>query len=508
MNFDVVFTVKKEFGQDDFLRELLIKLGTDKDTPADVVGAQFQEVKESVKEVIVCTAFVEGQCTASVGYDRQEPYIAYESYKEKVGDSYVTRQRPVTQYRTVTDWQMFQTAYSGEAVGVSPNSDEFRIDNDDIILALTTANEDNILVEGEAVVNKSGVSNALTFCKTKVEIQEVNFPGDRRKDVSYKSNATIQRLSCYKLPCYEVTYTYKDKNYTATCFACGNLRIDAQTPPNDVNITAIAKKNTQKEEKTQRNTWILFTASLIAAAALCILLKFPWLFPIPIVLLLKAKKDSDTYSKRYQGYSDYYSKNVAEAKATALKEALEKYGFEPQNTAAGEPEKIPDVPGAMPLKSIKGRVILSWVLSVILVIVSLFTANSVYQQNLHSPKQVDIAVVEKQAYYDPEGYYYIELGYEIETKKLGVEDIKLRVRVSDKKGKELGTINSTLSDLNIAKRDETIITTTLKESRPEKNAFFVELYERDLSELKFEIEIGSIDFSDGKHYYDADFYLG
>ena len=132
MNFDAVFTVKKEFSKDDFLRELIIELGTRNSTPVDVVDADFKEVKESIREVIVCTAQVEGTCTASIGYDRQEPYTDYETYKEKVGDTYVTRQRAVTKYRTVTDWQIFQTQYAGEATCAAYNSDEFGFDETEI----------------------------------------------------------------------------------------------------------------------------------------------------------------------------------------------------------------------------------------------------------------------------------------------------------------------------------------------------------------------------------------
>ncbi|MBO5892409.1 MAG: hypothetical protein J6Q30_06820 [Oscillospiraceae bacterium] len=115
MEFNAVFTVKKEIEKEAFLRQLLINLGNNAETPVDVVNAEIGEVQESIREVILCTAQVSGTCTASVGYDRQEPYMDYETYKEKVGDKYITRQRPVTKYRTVTDWQLFNTVYSGEA---------------------------------------------------------------------------------------------------------------------------------------------------------------------------------------------------------------------------------------------------------------------------------------------------------------------------------------------------------------------------------------------------------
>ena len=46
MNFDAVYTVKKEFGKEEFLRELIIELGLNTGTPVDVVDAEFKDVKE------------------------------------------------------------------------------------------------------------------------------------------------------------------------------------------------------------------------------------------------------------------------------------------------------------------------------------------------------------------------------------------------------------------------------------------------------------------------------
>ena len=40
-------------------------------TPPDVVDAKFRPVEEDVEEVIVCTAHIEMDCSASIGYDRE-----------------------------------------------------------------------------------------------------------------------------------------------------------------------------------------------------------------------------------------------------------------------------------------------------------------------------------------------------------------------------------------------------------------------------------------------------
>ena len=507
MNFDAVFTVKREFSKDDFLRELIIELGTRNSTPVDVVDSDFKEVRESIREVIVCTAQVEGTCTASIGYDRQEPYTDYETYKEKVGDTYVTRQRAVTKYRTVTDWQLFSTPYSGEATCAAYNSDEFELDDSEIVSAIKSVNKNSIAETGEAEVNPTGLASAIAACELKVEWNAVKFPGDRHKDQKYDSNSEVLSLTCYKMPYYEVVYTYNGNDYSACCFACGDINIRTETPPNDIDITAIVQEKTEKLEKTKKLSWTLFTVSLIGAAVLCFALKFAWLFPVPIILLLKAKKDSDVYSKKYRECSDSLSKNIAESKVSALTAALERHGYAPLDKDLSDSLENCSVPGAKELKSIKSRVIWSWVLSTILAIVSVFTINSVHQENLHSPKQLEISVVSKEVEYNPDvspyinGCYYIHYDYEIEAKKTGINYIEFKLRIKDKKGNEVGFIKSSISDLNLDAGDEKVVTLSLEENQPEKNEFFTELYNTDFKDYKYEIEIGSIQFTDGKYYH-------
>lgn len=511
MKFDAVYTVKKEFSKDDFLRELIIELGTLNSTPVDVVDATFKEVKESVREVIVCTAQVEGTCTASVGYDHQEPYIDYETYREKIGDTYVTKKRPVTKYRTVTDWRLFQTEYSGEATCAAYNSSEFGADDSGIVSAIKSAKESSIIEKGEATVDSTGLARAVAACEANVEFSTVRFPGDHHKDERFNSNSQILTLSCYKMPYYEVVYTYNGENYTACCFACGDIDIYAETPPNDIDITTVVKEKTKKFKASRKLSWTLFLLAIIAAAVLCFGLKFPWLFPLPIVLLIKAIADSNVYSKKYQECSDRLSRDITDSKISALKAALKKHGYKPLDKGLSDSLEEYSVPGAEELKPIKGRIVWSWILVAILSVVSIFNIYSMHRENLHSDKQVEVNVVSKDVEYDPDaspyinGCYYVYFDYEIEAKKTGVEYIELKVYVSDKNGNELGFIRSSLSDINVPAGEKVIITTTLEENQPEDNEFFTELYNADFSDLRFEYEIGSIRFSDGKYYNNEEY---
>ncbi|MBE6778979.1 MAG: hypothetical protein E7541_06300 [Ruminococcaceae bacterium] len=511
MQFDAVYTMRVETDKDAFLRQVLIHLAKQSKTPVDVVDAEFGAVRELRKEVILCEAFVEGSCTASVGYDRQEPYTDYETYKERVGDSYITRQRAVIKYRTVTDWQPFQTSYSGKAVCVAHNDpDEINLNTSDIARAIATARTESMEQVGEAQVHDYGYACVIRDCESEVE-HRTAIPGDRSKDVRYNSRHEVLSLSCHILPYYEVDYTYNGQRYTAGAYACGEIFIQTDAPQNEVDVNTVVEQETSHMKAAQSRNWWVYSLALIGAGVVCFALDFPWLWPLVILLLLRAKKSTEHYHKEYQALSDKLSANVAESKKAALQSALARHGFAPFEGSSEEDGDIPQVEGAKPLNPITGRVTLCWVLTILLAIVSLFKTYSVYQGYVHSASRVSVEVVDMVSSYDPDaspyinGCYYVELHYQIETDTLGVEYMDFKVHVEDDDGNELGTVRSTLSYMELEEDGETTITSMLKENQPEKNEFFTKLYNADFEDLSFTIEIGSIKFEDGEYYNNEDY---
>lgn len=510
MQFDAVYTMRVETDKDTFLRQVLIHLAKQSETPVDVVDATFGEIRELRKEILLCEAQVEGTCTASVGYDRQEPYTDYETYKERVGDSYITRQRAVIKYRTVTDWRPFQTPYAGKAVCVAHNDPhEVNLDTSDIALAIKTAHTDSIEPGGEAEVHDYGYRAVVHACEREVE-QRTVIPGDRHKDARYASTHEVLSLTCHILPYYEVDYTYQGKTYTAGAYACGELRIQAEAPEVEADVNTVVEQETSHMKAAQSRNWWVYSLALIGAGVLCFALEFPWLWPLVIFLLLRAKKSTEHYHKEYQALSDQLSSNVAASKKEALQQALAKHGLAPFEGGVEE-EDLRTVKGANPLKPITGRVTLCWVLTMLLVIVSLFKTYSVYQEYQHGPSRVSVEVVDMVASYDPDaspyidGCYYVELHYQIETDTVGVEWMAFTVYVEDDDGNELGTIRSDLSNMNLEEDGEKVFTSRLEENQPEKNQFFNQLYQADFDELSFTVEIGGITFEDGGNYYNDDY---
>lgn len=506
MEFDAVFTVKKEIEKETFLRQLLINLGTNVDTPADVVNAKMCDVQESVKELIVCTARVSGICNASVGYDRQEPYTDYENYKEKVGDSYVTRQRVVTKYRTVTDWRPFNTEYSGEATCAAYN-DESVISNSNAITAVRTAKSDNIIPKGEATLCSAGLKEVVASCEAEVEWNTVSFPGDHHKDVRFNSTSEVESVSCYKLPYYEVKYTYDGKEYCASCFACGDVVVDCDYPPKNIDIAAEAKKMTKESEKKSKTAWCICFGALGLTAIVCYLLKFSWFWPISIVALVYAIITNKKYNTEYEECTKSLSSNVGAAKIKELKQALINYGYQELSDDESSKAEIESVSITKKPKKFTSKIVICAILSLVMMISSFVVNNN----NLHSPKQVIIAVTGMSHEYKENvspylyGCYYINTNFKVDAKKTGVEYIKMKVHVKDKKGNELGVLKTSLERMNLDAGQEKTITTTWQENQPEKNEFFSLMYKTNFDDLSFEIEIGSIQFTDGKYYFNKDY---
>lgn len=199
MEFNKVVTVKKEHSKEQFLRAAMIKLASDIETPIDVVKADFGEVKESVKEVILCTAHVESDYTASIGYDRQEQYQTTESKFLSEGDWYTCKgvqkradrsgsyQVDVIKTRTVTDWQPYSGHIGGDATCVAMNGSE-EYSEGRLIDVIKSTKDESVVEKGEAIVSPVGLKEVKENCRGVVE-SRIDFPGDHYKDVH--SNASV-----------------------------------------------------------------------------------------------------------------------------------------------------------------------------------------------------------------------------------------------------------------------------------------------------------------------------
>lgn len=583
--FDKVLTIKPEFSKDEFLREILHRLAASI-ANINVKGVRFGTVKDSVREVLVCDAKVDGVVSARVKTDRKfsdsavtyikrqfqgsniyapmntdsiskkpvtyrerqfsgstiyEPmdadgmtpkpatYIkrayggsiifapmdmdssnAWPTYRKRQSAGFniyepmdlsaspgavtyrerllngLTIYEPMDTGTTVAVYEDREIAFSGTATSAVYNNDNASSPNN-LLAAIKNAKEDSVVLEGRAEICKNALSCAIHICKKQAAQPKISALYD---NVNVSATATVKAITCYRIPAYEVSYTYKGKEYIANCTACGEMDVWCNYPP--------AEKRLPFVKCSVFAGWFLFFASIAFAVLTLWFGKSTELWPIPLVLWVVAFCIDST-----QGHQE------ATAIFTNIKTASAKNNLQPIGKAEKKRLKTSITKYIGNEKSPAGLKIFAIILAIALTIASLITGYVMEQSRLHSADQINISVVSKSEEYKEEyqyytnGCYFIYLDYQVEADEIGVERIDVAIYVSDKNGNRLGLINSEIKDFIDAGEEKTI-TTTLVEGNPDNNAFFVELYNADLDDLGFDVKIKSIKFEDGKYYHSKD----
>ena len=521
MNFDRVVTVKKEHTKEQFLRAVMIKTASDLKTPVDVVKADFGEVKESVKEVILCGGQVESDYSASIGYDREEEYRTTERKQLSAGDWYTrdgVRKRAdysggytvdVIKTRTVTDWQPYSGHIGGEAVCVAMNGEE-KYNETRLVEVIKSVKKENVEEKGEAAVSSYGLKEAKDNCRHVVE-EKIEFPGDRMKD--FHSNATVQVnvLECWKLPYYEVEYTYKGEKYKASDYACGDFRVEAECPPDETDIVSVASDDTKGYRAGMAIGWSLFGILFVLSCIMIAVGKYSvWIaaaVALVVAIILHVVSD-----KKYSARVRDLTENKVVLKRNELENVLSQKGYEKLTSSeeslfnAKERGDINSYVNRR--KGVKVPAVLCSIATVILIIVSSILGANAKSKALHSPDQFTVAITSKMQEYKENdsiftnGCYYIYFDFNVTSKEIGAENMRLKTTIYDKSGKEVGTLNTTLSNMDIGANSKKQYSTYIQDNQPERNnnKLFITLYNTRYSELSFKTEIISIDFSDGKYW--------
>lgn len=520
MNFDAVFTVKKETSKEEFLREVLIELAASSKTPVDVVKAQFGEVQEGVREAIVCTAHVETNYTASVGYDRVETYYVQEKKYDSTTKTY--HYENVEKKRTVTDWMPHSGHLVGKKTAGAFNDAASTIsDNDTIADVLKSTHSDNIVLKGEAELTSLGLESAKRNCAYFLET-EIKYPGDHHKDERKHSSVDVESITCYKLPYYQVEYTYNGKKYTATGFACGNPNIKATLPPNDINVEAETKKQTEVDQKMVKASWIAFGASFALSFIVCFF-GFFWLWFLPVAALVAVVVFNNKLTKKFNDIMSSLTTGISIAKKEALEEALRANSYAPLSSKESEDFSARTAADNKRYQSAHGKkkstfmtkVVLSGIATAILIIASIIGNSVTANKKLHSPDQVDIELVAKSQEYQENvrpytnGCYFIYLNYEVSGDEIGVSNMSVNTTIYNKKtGEVITTLTANFEEMNLDKGSTKTYTVTVKDNQPQKNnnVEFLTLYDISFEDLEFEHEFDYICFSDGQYYFGEDRY--
>lgn len=146
---------------------------------------------------------------------------------------------------------------------------------------------------------------------------------------------------------------------------------------------------------------------------------------------------------------------------------------------------------------------------IILLIIVIIVSTKVSSSINHSPSSISINFKDKKQEYKPDvspyinGCYYVYFYLDISSSsnvKINDLSFETRIYINDK---ELGTLNSSLENMELNAKSNKSYTIYLQDNQPEenKNELFINLYNADFSSLSFEYTINSIRFDDGQYYF-------
>lgn len=219
----------------------------DRSVPVDAYDAKFSKPVLMWRYYITRSITADMSYHASVGYDRQEPYVETERKWNERLKRY--EENVVTKYRTVTDWSPISgqvTKDTIDTVDVTKNGGYRSLSKELFLEALygkmergvqsfsngshvdTFAGQEAQIISLDIDANRDELPNSLegvehvnqTSLQSKVED---SLPGDHHKDVEiHIQNVRDETVVIQKAPVYMIDIEYHGEKYTQMIMAFGN----------------------------------------------------------------------------------------------------------------------------------------------------------------------------------------------------------------------------------------------------------------------------------------------
>lgn len=272
--------IQPKFTKDAFLREAWIKLAAE-DAPPEVFSEDFDEVQEVTHQVLMEKINAEVSYQVSIGYDRQEAYIDYETYYEdepyiayeqqfsqeqgKLVERQVTkykkvaRQRPVTKYKTVTDWSATNGNVNAESVAYAYNGERETKVPDAFVSSFLGINSRSLIPASAEQSKKMLVTKAAQSSVDEIHDAQIDeivcnaLPGDHYRDLTWtvtKEKKTAVAL--FQAPEYRTQIGLQGKTYQKFAFPFGVMVFGGDKIKNESNLDA---KIAEMESDLKRRTY-------------------------------------------------------------------------------------------------------------------------------------------------------------------------------------------------------------------------------------------------------------
>ena len=352
------------FSKEEFMRKVWVSFAKD-DVPFDVFKEDCAEIDELHHRVLLVRTAYRTAWSAEIGNDRQESYVDFETYYEKIPytdyeDKYnsstgrtervaVTkyrqeqRQRQVTRYRTVTDWHSGNGEYSDKVyffdtvdTGKGFDMERFRKDYDTEAVVQLSGNA--LKAYPEMVLTDAMLKVAYAEQESRIELDtQLSIAGDHVRGFHYRTvEFNPYFASLVWIPEYKTQITYAGKIYVVRGFPIGNMTLSDTKIPNDESADSYAgrKRAETKRENDIRNAEIapyvwenskVHLIGSVAAVAACVVFSlfadYLWLmitsyvgaFALIIVSLLRVHAFRKSKTEEINALNDAASAECEEA---------------------------------------------------------------------------------------------------------------------------------------------------------------------------------------------------
>lgn len=260
------------FDENEFLRKVWITLARE-DAPIEIFDQGVIQMSIEEKRILFDSISYDARWEGEIGHDRQESYIDYETYYEKIPYTdyerkynstkkqyeqvpimkyrQEARQRAVTKTKTVTDWHHSNGFHSGThhdsvCIDGEISTSQFQRDYDPQYVRYLTDAE--MQKESDMVITESMYNKIQTKHDLAIESSVMHsLPGDHYRGISYSlDNYYHENTELIKIPQYEASINYKGSSYNKSAFPFGSMTLIGGKIPNS---NGLAHKKTELDNK-------------------------------------------------------------------------------------------------------------------------------------------------------------------------------------------------------------------------------------------------------------------
>ncbi len=289
------YRIVPSFSKEYILKCLLTKL-VEEDSPLEALDVDFDSLELKEPTFIESSKVFQVSFQAKIGTDKQESYIAYETYYERVpvssqnGVRYesVLKERPVTRYKNIIDWSPVASTLKVETNVLSANEEDYEYYRKIVSNGLDNINDDSLKEIDDEITTSDYASKCINLMEENAIKHDIynTLHGDHIDKIDFEITSTIKVEDTYYItPIYFLYVNYKGQQYKKYVCPIGNsVNIQGDKIIDEYSIDAYTKEKTTikndqinnytsvtKKEINKRRTLLLLPSALLVLFMIIIL---------------------------------------------------------------------------------------------------------------------------------------------------------------------------------------------------------------------------------------------